>query len=142
MLPIIVSPLMSIISILFSPLLDDNIDDAITSTCEGEQSVGSMGHVVEPYVLIKGLKVTSDHAQYILEDPYMLIDPYMIDGILFDECIQATQNDPLEDQVVIARLNVKILHFGCYMDDLIDSICKICVIRPYSCLTKNSILRP
>lgn len=32
----------------------------------------------------------------------MLIDPYMIDGILFDECIEATQNEPLEDQVVIA----------------------------------------
>lgn len=81
MLLVITSPCVSITSPLFSHLLNDIMYDATMLICQGEQSVGSMGQVIEPYILKGSLDVFSEYAPYNPEDPYMLIDPYMINGI-------------------------------------------------------------
>lgn len=68
-----------------------------------------MGQVVEPYVPKGSLGVTNEHAPYIHEDSYMVIDPYMINEILIDKCLEEAHNKALEDHITITQLNVKIL---------------------------------
>lgn len=45
----------------------------------------------------------------MLEDPYVLINPYIIDAISIDERVELPHKEALEDQVVITQLNTKIL---------------------------------
>lgn len=65
--------------------------------------------MVEPYRPERGLEVINEHAPYIPEDPYVSVDPYMIYGISFYECLKATHKEVLEDQAAIVQLNSKIL---------------------------------
>lgn len=57
--------------------------------------------MVEPYIPIGGQGVIGEHASYIPLYAFVLVDFYMIDGISFDECLEAAKNEVLEDRTTI-----------------------------------------
>lgn len=61
-----------------------------------------MGQLVEPYVLKEGLKVIDEHALYIPKNPYVLVNSYMINAILFDEHLKVSYKEVLENQAAKA----------------------------------------
>lgn len=49
------------------------------------------------------------YACYVLDDPYVLVDPYMIDCVSFNEILKAIHREALEVQPGITHLDAKIL---------------------------------
>lgn len=65
--------------------------------------------MVEPYVPIEGLKVADEHAPYVLDNTYIPINPYIIDHVSFDECLEVIHKNALKVEVRIAHLGIEIL---------------------------------
>lgn len=103
-----ISPLLTISSPLLLLFLKDTLDDTITLAYQVEQLASNLAQLVESYILIEGLEVTNKHTPYVLDNIYELVSPYMVDGISFDEQLEAIHKEALEFRVVIVSLNAEI----------------------------------
>lgn len=56
-----------------------------------------VSRLAQPYVPIRVLEVTNTHDPYVLHYPFVLINPYMIDSILFYEQLKIIHKEGLGD---------------------------------------------
>lgn len=71
--------------------------------------MSNLAQIVEPYVPIGGLKIINEYAPYILDDLYMSINPYMINGFSFNKCLEAIHKESLKVHARVEHLGNEIL---------------------------------